>query len=92
MTDTSMTYIQFLLDERRREGGDRDLLTLLHSVATACKAISNSLKNGALADVLAQCLALPEPVMVDLHGETDVAERARKALAAHERFPARRRD
>ena len=52
MTDTSMTYIQFLLDERRREGGDRDLLTLLHSVATACKAISNSLKNGALADVL----------------------------------------
>lgn len=52
MTDTSMTYIQFLLDERRREDGDRDLLTLLHSVATACKAISNSLKNGALADVL----------------------------------------
>ncbi len=46
---------------------------------------------GALADVLTQCLALPEQVMVDLHGETDVAERARKALAAHERFPARRR-
>lgn len=52
MTDTSMTYIQFLLDERRRSEGDRDLITLLHSVATACKAISNSLKNGALADVL----------------------------------------
>lgn len=52
MTETSMTYIQFLLDERRREDSDRDLLTLLHSVATACKAVSNSLKNGALADVL----------------------------------------
>lgn len=52
MTDTAMTFIQYLLDERRREDGDRDLLTLLHSVATSCKAISNSLKNGALADVL----------------------------------------
>ncbi len=30
----------------------RDLTTLLHSIATACKAISNNLKNGALADVL----------------------------------------
>ncbi|MCA8883971.1 MAG: class 1 fructose-bisphosphatase [Rhodobacteraceae bacterium] len=47
-----MTYIQFLLDERRRLDTDRDLTTLLHSVATACKAISNTLKNGALADVL----------------------------------------
>ncbi|SPF81651.1 class 1 fructose-bisphosphatase [Pseudoprimorskyibacter insulae] len=52
MTDTSMTFIQFLLDERRRLDTDRDLTTLLHSVATACKAISNALKNGALADVL----------------------------------------
>ena len=47
---------------------------------------------GALADVLAQCLAIPEQVMIGLHGETDVAERARKALAAHGRFPSRRRD
>ncbi|MXQ06593.1 class 1 fructose-bisphosphatase [Alphaproteobacteria bacterium GH1-50] len=52
MTDTSMTYMQFLLNERRRSESDRDLMTLLHGVATACKAISNSLKNGALADVL----------------------------------------
>lgn len=40
------------MDERRRLDTDRDLTTLLHSVATACKAISNALKNGALADVL----------------------------------------
>jgi len=52
VTETSLTFIQFLLDERRRLNADRDLTTLLHSVATACKAISNGLKNGALADVL----------------------------------------
>ena len=52
MANTSMTYVQFLLDERRRQDGDRNLTTLLHSVATACKAISSSLKHGALADVL----------------------------------------
>lgn len=47
-----MTLVQFLLDQRRRVDGDRDLTTLLHSVATACKAISSSLKHGALADAL----------------------------------------
>ena len=52
LTDTSMTYIQFLLDECRRINGDHNLTTLLHSVGTACKAISNNLKNGALADIL----------------------------------------
>ncbi len=46
---------------------------------------------GALVDVLAQCLTLPEAVMVGIHGETDVAERARKTLAAHVRFPHRRK-
>jgi fructose-1,6-bisphosphatase I len=50
--DTGMTYIQFLLNERRRIDGDHNLTTLLHSIGTACKAISNNLKNGALADVL----------------------------------------
>ena len=44
-----------------------------------------------LADVLAQCLTVPETVMVDLHAEADVAERARKALAAERRFPGGRR-
>lgn len=52
MPDTSMTFIQHLLERRHRDGLDSDLATLLHAVATACKAISNSLKNGALADVL----------------------------------------
>jgi fructose-1,6-bisphosphatase I len=50
--DTGMTYIQFLLNERRQVDGDYNLTTLLHSIGTACKAISNNLKNGALADVL----------------------------------------
>ncbi len=52
MPDQSLTLIQFLLEERRRLDADRDLTTLLHSVATACKAVSSSLKSGALADVL----------------------------------------
>lgn len=52
MTDTTATLIQFLLEKRHRGEIDRDLTTLLHSVATACKAISSNLKNGALADVL----------------------------------------
>jgi len=52
MNDTSKTYVQYLWDRRRSDGIDRDLVTLLHSVATACKAVSNSLKTGALADIL----------------------------------------
>lgn len=52
MTDTTTTLIQFLLERRHRGEIDRDLTTLLHSVATACKAIASNLKNGALADVL----------------------------------------
>ena len=43
---------------------------------------------GVLADLLAQCLTLPESVMTALHGEMNVAERARKAIAAERRFPA----
>lgn len=52
MTDSSTTLIQFLLEKRHKGEIDRDLTTLVHSVATACKAIANNLKNGALADVL----------------------------------------
>jgi hypothetical protein len=44
---------------------------------------------GSLSDMLVQCLTLPEPVLLDLHGELDVAERARKVLAAADRFPKR---
>ena len=53
---------------------------------------ADSIPLGALADLLANNLTVPEPVMVSLHGETDVAERARKAIAADSRFPARPRD
>ncbi|MGA0867581.1 MAG: LON peptidase substrate-binding domain-containing protein, partial [Planctomycetota bacterium] len=44
---------------------------------------------GSLSDMLVQCLTLPEAVLLDLHGELDVAERARKVLAAADRFPKR---
>jgi len=50
--NTDTTLIQYLWNLRHRQNLDRDLVTLLHSVATACKATSNALKNGALADVL----------------------------------------
>jgi Lon protease-like protein len=46
---------------------------------------------GALADVLTQCLCVPEGVLAAIHAELEVAERGRKALAAAERFPPRRK-
>jgi fructose-1,6-bisphosphatase I len=52
MTDTHKTLIQFLIEDQQRHGSDEKLTMLLHDVTTACKAISNALKNGALADVL----------------------------------------
>jgi hypothetical protein len=44
VSDTSLTYLQFLLDERRRTDGDRNLTKLLHSVVPASKARSKSLE------------------------------------------------
>jgi Lon protease-like protein len=83
--------VQALLDVEPTEDEDRDLRP------EVCEAIQRrtgtdlaehaGAKLGALADVLAQCLVLPEPVLLELHAETDVAERARKALAAEQRFP-----
>lgn len=52
MSGTNKTFIQFVIEDQQREGGDKQLVMLLHDVATACKAIANALKNGALADVL----------------------------------------
>jgi Lon protease-like protein len=42
---------------------------------------------GLLADLLVQMLQAPQGVVEDLFVESSVAERARKALVAHERFP-----
>lgn len=42
---------------------------------------------GLLADLLVQMLQAPQGVVEDLFVEASVAERARKALVAHERFP-----
>lgn len=53
--------------------------------------LSDELDLGTLADVLTQCIPAPEAVVVDLHQEIDPSERARKALAAHARFPQPRR-
>jgi fructose-1,6-bisphosphatase I len=52
VTDTHKTLIQFLIEDQQRHDSDEKLTMLLHDVTTACKAISNALKNGALADVL----------------------------------------
>jgi fructose-1,6-bisphosphatase I len=52
MTDTHKTLIQVLIEDQQRHGSDEKLTMLLHDVTTACKAISNALKNGALAEVL----------------------------------------
>jgi fructose-1,6-bisphosphatase I len=52
MTDTHKTLIQVLIEDQQQHGGDEKLTMLLHDVTTACKAISNALKNGALAEVL----------------------------------------
>ena len=40
-----------------------------------------------LTDVLLQILQLPQTLNEAIFAEQSVAERARKALAAHERFP-----
>jgi hypothetical protein len=40
-----------------------------------------------LTDVLLQILQLPQTINEAIFAEQSVAERARKALAAHERFP-----
>ena len=40
-----------------------------------------------LTDVLLQILQLPQQINEEIFAEQSVAERARKALAAHERFP-----
>lgn len=42
---------------------------------------------GLLADLLVQMLQAPQGVVEELFAEASVAERARKALVAHERFP-----
>ncbi|MEJ2654305.1 MAG: class 1 fructose-bisphosphatase [Acidihalobacter sp.] len=49
----SKTLTQFNIEEQQKISGATGELTLVISdIATACKAISNGLKNGALADVL----------------------------------------
>ncbi len=44
--------MQHLFQQRHAGLIERDLTTLLHSVATACKAIANHLKNGDLGDAM----------------------------------------
>lgn len=52
MTDTAPTLDQHLRHAARDSGLDSDLVILLGSIATACKAISACLRDGALAGVL----------------------------------------
>lgn len=80
------------LEERRP--GDEDDSELRPQILEAIEErnkeavdVVDEMDLSGLADLLAQFVRAPEPVMADLHGELDVAERARKALSAHERFP-----
>jgi Lon protease-like protein len=50
-------------------------------------ALPEQAPTGVLADLLLQIMRLPQPLAEDIFAEQSVAERARKALAAHAQFP-----
>jgi fructose-1,6-bisphosphatase I/sedoheptulose-1,7-bisphosphatase len=63
LTDKT-TFTEFLIEARRSHPEARgDLNGVLHSVATACKAISRAVAHGSLADMLGNADAS------NVHGE-----------------------
>jgi fructose-1,6-bisphosphatase I/sedoheptulose-1,7-bisphosphatase len=65
LTDKT-TFTEFLIEARRSHPEARgDLNGVLHSVATACKAISRAVAHGSLADLLGNAGAAD----VNVHGE-----------------------
>jgi Lon protease-like protein len=69
----------------------RELKILLHHAASSRLPEQTSLPEQAptsiLTDLLLQTVKAPQHVFEDIFAEQSVAERARKALAAHERYP-----
>ena len=52
MTERQMTFRQFLLQEYRTHGLEKDLIFLLEDIATACRIISNHVRSGAFSNNL----------------------------------------
>jgi fructose-1,6-bisphosphatase I len=52
MSNTHMTLRQFLLNDYRTEGLEKDLVFLLEDIATACRIISNHVRDGAFQETL----------------------------------------
>ena len=46
MTERQMTFRQFLLQDHKNHGLEKDLIFLLEDVATACRIISNHVRGG----------------------------------------------
>ena len=59
-----------------------------HSRVRANLPIPAGTPTGLLADLLMQSISAPQAVVADLFSEASVAQRARKALQAHARYPA----
>ena len=49
MSDEQITFRQFLLQDKRANGIDQDLVFLLEDIATACRVISNHVSSGAFS-------------------------------------------
>ncbi|UWQ18954.1 class 1 fructose-bisphosphatase [Jannaschia sp. M317] len=52
MSEAQVTFRQFLLNNRRAHGTDKDLIFLLEDIATACRIISHRIRSGAFAGTL----------------------------------------
>lgn len=52
MTETQMTFRQFLLQDYRNKGLEKDLIFLLEDIATSCRIISNQVHSGAFSNKL----------------------------------------
>lgn len=52
MTERQITFRQFLLQDHRNHGLEKDLIFLLEDIATACRIISNHVRSGAFSNSL----------------------------------------
>lgn len=52
MPEHQMTFRQFLLNDYRHKGIEKDLVFLLEDIATACRIISNHVRSGAFSNNL----------------------------------------
>jgi len=79
-------------DEVPADAQEAHRLQALLRAATASRlpgdlTLPDKTPTNVLTDLLVQTLKAPQSVVVDIFSEKSVAERARKALAAHRQFP-----